>query len=228
VADREGLRHVVAAVSQLIDRVHRTAAALLGAVTVVAALGLSGCARDTSGDPTPTPVPLTRPPTVAAPPTDTGAPLPAPTTLVGLMGRLADPNVPGSDKVGLVEYGTAADAAALDRFAKALHDSAYAPVTFDIANLMWAQDQPGNVIADVTIKSANPQASKDLKFPMEFAPQQDSWQLTRKTTDLLLQLGQKPTGTPGTPAGTPTATPTGAPTVTPGTPTGAPTVTPTG
>jgi hypothetical protein len=122
--------------------------------------------------------------------------LPTPTTLTAVMGRLADPNVPGSDKVGLVEYGTAADAAALDRFAKALHDSAYAPVTFDVADLMWAQDPPGDVIANVTIKSANPQAGKDLKFPMEFSPRQDSWQLTRKTTDLLLQLGQKPTAKP--------------------------------
>jgi hypothetical protein len=33
-----------------------------------------------------------------------------------------------------------------------------------------------------------------LVFPMEFSPQQDSWQLTRKTADLLLQLGQQPSG----------------------------------
>jgi hypothetical protein len=194
--------------------VHHTAAAILGGVTVVAALGLtvvaalglSGCSDDTSGAPSPTPVPLSGPPTVAAPPTDTGAPLPAPTTLAAVMSRLADPNVPGSDKVGLVEYGTAADAAALDRFTKALQASAYAPVTFDIADLMWAQNVPGDVIADVTIKSASPQASKDLNFPMEFAPQQDSWQLTRKTTDMLLQLGPSPTATP---TGLPAAAPAG-------------------
>ena len=112
--------------------------------------------------------------------------MPTPATLTDVLGRLADTNVPGNLKVGLVEHGTAADAAALDRWTKALHDSAYAPVTFDAAGLMWAQDQPGNVIANVTIKSANPQASKDMTFPMEFTPQQDSWQLTRKTTDMLL------------------------------------------
>ena len=112
------------------------------------------------------------------------------------MSRLADPNIPGTDKIGLVEYGTPADAAALDRFAKALHDSGYAPVTFAAADLTWAQEQTGNVIANVTINAANPQAGKDLKIPMEFSPQQDSWQLTRKTTDLLLQLGPKPTATP--------------------------------
>lgn len=165
----------------------------------MAALWLSGCSDSSSG-PSPTLAELSSPPTVPAPPTDTGAPLPTPATLTDVLGRLADTNVPGNLKVGLVEHGTAADAAALDRWTKALHDSAYAPVTFDAAGLMWAQDQPGNVIANVTIKSANPQASKDMTFPMEFTPQQDSWQLTRKTTDMLLQLGQTPTVTP-TPTG---------------------------
>ena len=51
------------------------------------------------------------------------------------MGRLADPNIPGTDKVGLVQYGTPADAAALDRFGKALHDSGYAPLTFEATDL---------------------------------------------------------------------------------------------
>ena len=71
------------------------------------------------------------------------------------MGRLADPNIPSSDKVGLVQYGTPADAAALDRFAKALHDSGYAPLTFEATDPTWAQDQPGNVIANITIKAAD-------------------------------------------------------------------------
>jgi hypothetical protein len=122
--------------------------------------------------------------------------LPPPTALTDVMGKLADPNIPGADKVGFVEYGTPADAAALDRFAKALHDSGFAPVTFDATELMWAQDQTGNVIANITIKATGPQAHNDLKFPMEFAPRQDSWQLTRKTADLLLQMGQQPTATP--------------------------------
>jgi hypothetical protein len=122
--------------------------------------------------------------------------LPPPTALTDLMGRLADPNIPGSDKVGLVQHGTPADAAALDRFAKALQDSGYAPLTFEATDLMWAQDQPGNVITTITIKAAGPQNGTDLKFPMEFSPQQDSWQLTRQTADLLLQIGQPPTATP--------------------------------
>ncbi|GAC1396311.1 MAG: hypothetical protein NVSMB60_04630 [Mycobacterium sp.] len=150
-----------------------------------------------------------------APPPDTGAPLPPTTALTDLLNRLADPNVPGSDKIGLIQYGTPADGGALDRFAKALHDSGYAPLTFTAGDLMWAQDQQGNIIANVTIKANGPQASKDMKFPMEFSPQQDSWQLTRKTADMLLQIGNKPSAQPpaaqqptsiATP--TPSATPT--------------------
>jgi hypothetical protein len=123
--------------------------------------------------------------------------LPSPTALTDVMGRLADPNTPGTDKVALVQYATPADAAALDRFAKALNDSGYAPLTFEAADLMWAQDQQGNVIANVTMKPGGPAATdKNSSFPMEFSPQQDTWQLTRKTADLLLQLGQQPTATP--------------------------------
>lgn len=112
------------------------------------------------------------------------------------MSRLADPNVPGLDKIGLVQSGTPADAAALDRFTTALRDSGYAPVAFEARDLTWTQDQTGNVIANITFNTANPQAGKDLQFPMEFTPQQDSWQLTRQTADLLLDLGQQPTATP--------------------------------
>jgi hypothetical protein len=131
--------------------------------------------------------------------------LPPAATLTDLMGRLSDPNVAGADKVGLVQYGTPADAAALDRFAKAIHDSGMAPLTFDATDMTWAQDQPGNVIANITMKPGGPQATgKDLKFPMEFAPQQDKWQLTRQTADLLLQMGQQPT--PAAPTATPTPT----------------------
>ena len=176
---------------------HRTFAAVLGAVTIVAALGLSGCSDDTSSAPSPTPVPLTKPPTVSPSPVEAGAPLPSPAALADVMGRLADPAIPGPDKVGLVQNGTPADGAALDRFAKALHDSGYAPVTVDATDLMWASDQQGNVIANVTMKPGGPAATdKTLKFPMEFSPQADAWQLTRQTADLLLQIDPQPTAKP--------------------------------
>ena len=122
--------------------------------------------------------------------------MPSPNALTDLMSRLADPSIPGTDKVGLVQHGTPADAAALDSFGKALHDSGYAPLTFEATDLTWAQDKPGNVIANITVTTANPQAGGNLKFPMEFSPQQDTWQLTRQTADLLLELGQQPTATP--------------------------------
>jgi hypothetical protein len=182
--------------------VQRTCAAILGAVTLVAAPWLSGCSDDSTSAPSPTP--FSQSPTVSPPTTEAGAPLPPAATLTDLMGRLADPNVAGTDKIGLVQLGTPADAVALDRFTKALHDSGYAPLTFEATDMMWAQDQPGNVIANITMKPGGPQTTgKDMKFPMEFAPQQDTWQLTRQTADLLLQTGQLPTATapPPTPTG---------------------------
>ncbi|HET7667059.1 MAG TPA: hypothetical protein VFK56_13515 [Mycobacterium sp.] len=173
-----------------------TYAAVLSAVTVVAALGFSGCSADPGSAPSPTPVSLS-PSAAAASPTETGAPLPPPTALTDLMSRLADPNVPGTDKVGLIQDGTPADAAALDRFGKALQDSGYAPLTFEATDLTWATDPPGNVSANVTMKPGGAQAAgKDMKFPMEFSPQQGSWQLTRQTAEQLLQTGQQPTTTP--------------------------------
>jgi hypothetical protein len=197
LADLQAVRIVVVVGSRLTNGVHRTFAAVLGAVTIVAALGLSGCSDDTSSAPSPTPVPLTKPPTVAPSATDIGAPLPAPDALTDVMGRLADPAIPGPDKVGLVQFSTPADAAALDRFAKALTDSGYAPLTFEATDLMWAQGQTGDVIANVSIKPGGPQATdKTMKFPMEFSPQGDAWQLTRQTADLLLQIGQQPTAQP--------------------------------
>ena len=71
------------------------------------------------------------------------------------------------------------------------------PLTFEAPDLTWAQDQQGNVIANVTIRTANPQAqARTCTFPMEFSPQQDTWQLTRQTADLLLQVGQQSTAPP--------------------------------
>jgi hypothetical protein len=123
--------------------------------------------------------------------------LPSPIALTDVLARLADPAIPGTDKVGFVQSSTPADAAALDRFAKALHDSGYTPLTFEARDLTWAQDQPGNVNANITINAANPQGpGRDMTFPMEFRPQGDTWQLTRQTADLLLQLGEQPTATP--------------------------------
>jgi hypothetical protein len=121
--------------------------------------------------------------------------LPPPTALTDVMARLADPNMPGAQKVGLVEYATADDAAALDRFGRALRDGGFMPLSFEATDLTWSQSHQGNVVANVIIKTANRQAG-DFMFPMEFSPTHGSWQLTRQTAEMLLQLGQETTATP--------------------------------
>ena len=116
--------------------------------------------------------------------------------------RLADASVPGADKVGLVEHGTAADAEALDKFGRALADSGFTPLTFEATDLVWSQSDPGNVVATIAVKAANRPSGGNFTYPMEFNPLRNTWQLTRQTADLLLQLGQTPTATP-TPLSTP-------------------------
>ena len=135
-------------------------------------------------------------PTAPVAPSPAADPLPSPTALTDVMARLADPNIAGSEKVGLVEYATADDAAALDRFGRALRDGGFMPLSFEATDLTWSQPHQGNVVANVVIKPANRQAGRDFTFPMEFSQTNGSWQLTRQTADILLQLGQEPTATP--------------------------------
>jgi hypothetical protein len=132
-------------------------------------------------------------PTTPAP---SSAPLPPSSALTDVMARLTDPNVRGADKLGLVEYSTADDAAALDRFTKALKDGGFMPLSFEANDLTWAQAHQGNVVANVVIKTSNRGSQGDFTFPMEFSPTDGSWQLTRQTADMLLKLGQEQTATP--------------------------------
>ena len=180
---------------------HRTTrATVLSAVAIAAALGLGACGGDdapSSPAAVETPPPITKPPggPTSAPPS--ADPLPPPTALTDVMGKLADPNIPGTEKVGLVEYATADDTEALDRFGRALRDGGFMPVTFEATDLTWSQANRGNVVANVTIDTASPQNGGKFTFPMEFSPIHGSWQLTRQTADMLLALGQEPTATPG-------------------------------
>ena len=86
-----------------------------------------------------------------------------------MISRIADAGVPGTDKLDLVESATPDDAAAMDRFGRALADGGYAPVTFEATDLRWAEGAPGKVLAMVAFKTANPQAG-EFRFPMEFSP----------------------------------------------------------
>lgn len=127
-------------------------------------------------------------PTTATPDAPPTAPLPAPEALTGVLDRLADVNVPGADKVVLVEQGTADDAAALDKFGRALADNGFVPLTFEATDLAWSQTEPKNVVATIKVASGGENA-RDFSFPMEFTPHGDGWQLTRHTADLLLVMG---------------------------------------
>lgn len=150
----------------------------------MAAFGLSGCSHDSA----PAPAPAT-PPAVAAPAeTSPSAALPEPAALIDVLNRLADPAVPGTDKLNLVEGGTPDEAAILDNFAKALQDNKMLPLTFTATDLAWSAGDPRSVTASVTATPPDP-AVGPFSFPMSFTPAQGGWQLSRETADLLLALG---------------------------------------
>jgi hypothetical protein len=133
------------------------------------------------------------------------APLPAPEALTDVLYKLADPAVPGVQKVGLVENATPDQAGTFDKFTKALSDSGLLPLDITAQNIAWATDSPGSVTADVTLRGQN-QGSQAFTFPMKFTPApQGAWQLSRTTADILLTYGQNS----ATPTTAPTPTPTG-------------------
>jgi hypothetical protein len=123
-----------------------------------------------------------------------GSPLPSPEALIDVLNRLSDPGVPGADKIDLVELATADDAAALDKFSKALADNGALPLAFEATDLKWSETEAGNVVATVSVTTASKPPGK-FSFPMEFTPVHDKWELTRKTADLLLDFGQAQTST---------------------------------
>lgn len=176
---------------------HRPITAVLSGVTLVAALGLSGCAADNSSTASPSSALVTTTTTVAAPPPS--APLPAPAALTDVLYKLADPAVPGTEKLPLVEGATGDDAAQLDKFGKALQDGGFTPLSFDATDLAGSDTAPGNVRATVTVNTPNTGADGGFSFPMEFKPYRGGWQLSRQTAELLLSFGDAQVGGPPTP-----------------------------
>ncbi|ULE35828.1 hypothetical protein K3G64_18955 [Mycobacterium sp. IDR2000157661] len=172
---------------------------------MAAALGLVGCGDDESAQtpPVATPAPITRPPTVTAPPDSAPtAPLPPPAALTDVMARIADPNIPGVEKLDAIEMATPDDAVAMDKFGQALRDGGLTPTTFEAKDLTWADDSQGGqqgaqpaVLAMITIRTADADAG-EFTFPMEFHFADGRWKLTRDTADALLQLGDVPAPTP--------------------------------
>lgn len=165
-------------------------ATTLSAAAVVAALGLTGCSTagsDTAPSPASSTLATASSP-AAAPPT---AALPPPEALTDVLNRLADPNVPGLNKVGLVEGATPEGAGTLDKFVNALRDNGYLPMTFTANNIAWSDKNPSDVSATVSINTARKDKGM-FTFPMEFAPYQGGWQLSRRTADMLLALNNTP------------------------------------
>lgn len=127
------------------------------------------------------------------------APLPPPTALADVMNRIADANVPGADKTGLIETATPGDAAAMDKFGQALAQNGYTPLSFDARDLRWVQGTVDTVSAVISLKSANPQAG-DFSYPMDFILTDNTWQLARASADELLQPGSVSPQTPSAPS----------------------------
>jgi len=183
----------------------------LSAAIAVAALGLSACSHTgpkVLSSPTSAVHPTSSPLIVAAPPT---APAPAPEALIDVLNRLADPNVPGTDKLSLVEGATPESAGTLDKFITALRDNGYLPMTFAANNIAWSDKNPSNVMATINVKTSQAN-NHNFTFPMEFTPFQGGWQLSRRTAEMLLALGNSPAPAPES---TPAPAPSQAPSTTP-------------
>ncbi|PQM51470.1 hypothetical protein C5U48_14865 [Mycolicibacter virginiensis] len=160
---------------------HRsTVAAALAAATVL----LSGCSGHQPAEPV-AEVPVT---STTVPVQVPSSALPAPEALTDVLYRLSDPEVPGADKLALIEGAKPADAATIDKFATALKDGGYLPLSLEAAALGWSDRSPGNVTADVTVNTANP-ATGTFFFPMEFTPNHGDWQLSQATAKSLLAFG---------------------------------------
>jgi hypothetical protein len=78
-------------------------------------------------------------------------------------------------------------------------------MTFAADNIAWSDKTPSNVMASIRVNTAQPNHA--FTFPMEFTPLQGGWQLSRKTAEMLLALGNSPSST--TPPAPPPPSPPG-------------------
>lgn len=194
---------------------HRHLFAALGAAVVAAVVGTAGCSSHQQPR-----IASSAPP--AAPPTSSTVvvspttPLPTPEALTDILARLADPKVPGINKVGLVEGATPESAGTLDNFTNALRDNGYLPMSFVARDIAWSDKTPSNVVATIDVNTAQP-ANASFHFPMEFTPFQGGWELSRRTAEMLLALGKSPAAPPPPgPAPAPAPAPQPAPAPGPG------------
>jgi hypothetical protein len=163
------------------------------AAALIAAVAAAGCGKQ---HPDPAATVTADKPTPPAGAGPSPAPLPAPEVLTDVLYKLADTSVPGAQKIDLIEGATADEAAQLDKFGKALQDSGYTPLGFTATDIAWSNAVPGNIATQVTVHSENPALAGGFTFPMEFRPYFGRWQLSRRTADMLLTLGNSPAVTP--------------------------------
>lgn len=139
-------------------------------------------------------------------------PLPDPAVLT-VLNRLADPNLPGAEKITAVQGATPEQ---LDKFTKAIGDAGFSPLSFTVKDPKWSTETQGDVEAVVTINSPSPKMG-GFAVPMSFSPEGEGWKLSKRTSDLLLKTGTSLAGTAtpheAPPAGAPAPeTPAPAPT----------------
>jgi hypothetical protein len=176
----------------------RSLAAILSTAAIAAVLGLPGCSNDEDGA-SPERAQASTSASMSPTAAPQAAPLPPPQALAGVLSRLADPAVPGPQKLNLVEGATPESAGVFDQFANALINGGFAPVKFDVREVNWSDRDPADVLANVDVSSTNAKGPH-FAFPMEFKPYQGGWQLSARTADVLLAFRAdtpQPPTTPG-------------------------------
>jgi hypothetical protein len=171
--------------------------AVVSAVAFAAAFGLSGCSDDEQ-DASPGATAPSTSASLSSTAAAQAAPLPSPNALAAVLYQLADPAVPGTQKLSLVEGATPENAGVLDQFANALLNGGYAPVKVDVRDIGWSDRDPADVVANINVSSPH-RGGPRFSFPMEFKPCQAGWQLSARTAEVLLAFRTEPVTPPATP-----------------------------
>lgn len=132
---------------------HRLAARLVVLAAGAAVFALSACSSSSDkASPTSSSAPQSTASSAAAAAAP-DHPLPDPAALTDVLNRLADPNLPGAEKVTAVQGATPEQ---LDKFTKAIGDAGFSPLSFTVKDPKWSTETPGDVEAVVTINSPSP------------------------------------------------------------------------
>lgn len=166
----------------------------IGVAGTLAAAALIGCSNPAEPNSAAAASAPAAPPSAAVAPDP--AALPPPEVLAEVIYRLADPAVPGADKMLLVADTTPPDADALNGFASALRDSGYTPLAVRAGDLQWAPGNSGAVSATIVITTPNPAQRGKFTFPLEFGAHAGGWQLTRQSAEMLLAFDNTPLPVP--------------------------------